>query len=149
MRHARYLLTMAALAGCSGQAQDGAVRLLFREAAEVTTGQLVTGRLQSHGRCLVVVEEVSGIKYDVVWPSPGTEWNAETQTVTVDGVSASVGDRVTISGGETADTGDEGLAFLDAPPAECISDSQWRVARIEDVAAPEPTGARWMRPARG
>jgi hypothetical protein len=116
------------------------VRPLYREAAEVSIGLMVTGPLQAHGPCLVVVEDVSGIKYDLVWPSPGADWNVETQTITVNGVSASIGDRVTISGGPTADSGDEGLAFLNFPPAECISDSQWLVARIEEVVTPEPTG---------
>ena len=129
------LLGIALLVGCSSPPQDGGVRPLFHE-AEFSIGLTVTGPLTSHGRCLVVVENVSGIKYDLVWPSPGMEWNSETQTVTVDGVSASIGDRVTVSGGPTDDSGDEGLAFLDAPPAECISDSQWRVARIEEVLEP-------------
>ena len=49
--------------------------------------------------------------------------------MTLYGVEAKVGDTVTLGGGPTGGRGSEGTrAWLNPPPAECISDDQWLVS---------------------
>src|ERR671919_1038094 len=65
-----------------------------------------TGRLAMDGACLVLVGR-DGSKTHLVWPSPDTEWDPSTGTVTVRGVRTSVGEEVTLGGGEIQDASPE------------------------------------------
>jgi hypothetical protein len=136
------VLALIFLVGCSANEPDPGVRLLYTDPAEVTRGQTITGPLVINGRCLAVVDDVTDTRFELVWPSEGTQWDASTNTVSLNGTSASVGDLVTVVGGQTADSGDDDIVlFAPAPPAECITRSQWRVARIEGVTEPAPAPA--------
>jgi hypothetical protein len=91
----------------------------------------VVGRLGIDGRCLTVTEP-NGERYNVVWPSPGTEWDAETQTVSVGAETATVGDEVTLIGGPGSWAGAEGVPnWVSIASVECISDEQWLVSSLE------------------
>jgi hypothetical protein len=52
----------------------------------------IDGELQLEGSCVVLAAEPGSIL--LIWPTPGTEWNPTTRTVTLDGKSAHIGDRV-------------------------------------------------------
>jgi hypothetical protein len=52
----------------------------------------IEGELRLEGDCLVLGASPGSIL--LVWPTPGTQWNATTETVTLDGIAAQVGDHV-------------------------------------------------------
>jgi hypothetical protein len=83
------------------------------------------GRLVLDGPCLIV----QGKPVLLAWPSPGTKWDATSLTVTIYGVSARVGERVSVFGG----MGNYGGNWLNPPPRECRQGDVWRVTFLRVV----------------
>ena len=143
LRHRLIVISVlvAAIGGCSGETDPSAspgVSLVLYEhpkgAGTVLLGE--PGRLAAQGRCLVLISSRDGTAYDLVWPSPATAWDPASQTVTLGGVAATIGDEVTLTGGPTRGRGDENpLSFLNPPPRECISEHQWVVGGMEQADA--------------
>jgi hypothetical protein len=82
-----------------------------------------TGRLEIHGRCLLIVDSEEDA-WTVAWPTPGTLWNANTGTISLRGVQARVGDTVTLGGGEPHLTS-VGAGWVTPPAPECIRVPVW------------------------
>ncbi len=72
--------------------------------------------------CLVVHTEHGGATLVLVWPSPGTEWDPTTGTVTVDAVSASVGSRISAGGGVGYVAPTDYEHWISPPAAACQRD---------------------------
>jgi hypothetical protein len=85
-----------------------------------------TGRLEARGPCLVIVDPLDQL-HTVVWPSPGTEWNAVTSTISVNGVEAQIGATVTLTGGEGNVSPEELVEsdWVTPPLAECVENPLW------------------------
>ncbi|HET7182669.1 MAG TPA: hypothetical protein VFI15_10590 [Candidatus Limnocylindrales bacterium] len=84
-------------------------------------------RLQANHQGWLVIREgclLIGGLHDasiVIWPSPGTQWDPATGTVTLDGVSAKPGDEVVLAGGETDFPGPPGAYdWVSEPPQGCL-----------------------------
>jgi len=97
---------------------------------------LHTGRLEARGPCLVIV--AADQVHTVVWPSPGTEWDPLTGTISVNGISARLGATVSLTGGEAHVPPD---AIVDGdwvmpPAAECLDNPIWYAEIM--ALGPEP-----------
>ncbi len=81
------------------------------------------GQLSIDGQCLVL--RAGGITTDLAWPAPDAEWDAESGTITMGGITAQVGDHVVVGGGE----GDFTLRddWIQAPLPECQREPMWFV----------------------
>jgi len=125
-----------ALAACSG----GLSLPLFEanESGYIPLAQ-ITGTLTVRGPCLVLVKR-AGETTNLAWPSPGTAWDPEVQTITVDGVQVSTGQEVTLIGGEVHGLADDGIDWLTTPLDECATGNLWAVHIISEEGAnpPEP-----------
>ena len=121
------VLVAASLSGC--QAGD---KLPLYEAGHWGLTGATSGRLAFDGPCLRLKSR-DGSVIHLVWPDPGTAWDAETEEITVHGVTATVGDEVTVSGG--AGGGADGVAglgdWVSPPPPECLDGPQWFVTRFD------------------
>lgn len=89
----------------------------------------VTGRLAVSGQCLVLIRESTGEQLALVWPTPGTTWSPRSQTITTEGVSAAVGDLLTVRGGIAEPPG--GTPILGLPAPRCAGRTYWEVVTIE------------------
>jgi hypothetical protein len=58
----------------------------------------IAGRLNVQDDCVVI--RAGSSTFVVVWPSPGTSWDASNAVVSLDGVAARVGENVVLDGGE-------------------------------------------------
>lgn len=90
---------------------------------------VLTGRLVVDGPCLLLVDG-AGEMESVAWPSPGTAWDPSTGTISVGGVEATVGDTVSLVGGEG-----NGLLWNDkdwvaAPAPGCVTEQLWIVYQM-------------------
>jgi hypothetical protein len=100
----------------------------------------VTGTLTLRGHCLILVGRNGDVAH-LAWPSPGTKWDREAQTITVDGVRASVGDEVTLIGGEGGTLRDGQLNWLTDADDECRSDRAWMVHAISEGDSNPPSSS--------
>lgn len=96
------------------------------EARAITPQAQHTGRLEARGPCLVIVAPTDQV-YTVVWPSPATEWDPRTGTISVNGTKAQLGATVSLTGGEDHVAPD---AIVDSdwvtpPAAECLDNPIW------------------------
>lgn len=95
------------------------------------------GRLVIRQDCLVL-ENPNGIM-TVAWPSPGTEWDPAQGVVTLDGVSARLGDEVVLRGGETQIPGEPGsYDWVSEPSAGCLQNPVAWLATELEVVPPRP-----------
>ena len=95
------------------------------------------GQLAVQDGCLVIRSASSSLV--VVWPSPGTTWDPVGGVVSLDGVSARVGQEVVLSGGEYRFPGDPGtVAWVSRPTDACLSIGGWWVASSMSVLAAAP-----------
>jgi hypothetical protein len=102
-RHRRWTPTLACIVALTACGVD---RVPLYEAGPYRNLAAIGGRLAIVGNCLVLVD-ARFERIDLVWPSPGTVWNPSMQTITVDGVTARVGDEVILGGGTGSGAGDE------------------------------------------
>lgn len=89
-----------------------------------------SGRLLIDDDCLVL-ETLDGQMTGIAWP-PGTEWDAETQTIDVEGARAGVGDTVFLDGGDFEMPADlSSASWLVAPSGRCAElDRYWRAVSL-------------------
>jgi hypothetical protein len=92
-------------------------------AQSVTDLAQATGRLEIHGRCLVIVDTNNNL-YTVAWPTPGTLWDPNTGTISLRGVRGRVGQTVMLVGGEAHLT-TVGTGWVTPPAPECIRVPVW------------------------
>ena len=80
--------------------------------------------------CLVL-ETLDGERTGIAWP-PGTVWDDETQTIDVAGARASVGDSVSLDGGDFEMPADlSSASWLVAPSGRCAElDRYWRAVSL-------------------
>jgi hypothetical protein len=86
---------------------------------------LLRGPLYAEDGCLFV-GEAGGELVGVAWPA-GTRWNAARNTITVNGVEASLGEEVQLGGG-LIDVSVEKIprmAWINPPRPECLGDMFW------------------------
>lgn len=96
-----------------------------------------TGRLELRGACLIVVE-TGGQSRTVIWPSPFTVWDRIGGRITVHGVAASVGDTVSLGGGEVRlVNGRIPESWIIPPAPECSAGTMWLASMIVQV---DPAG---------
>jgi hypothetical protein len=100
-------------------------------AGEYRLDAAIGGRLAMVGNCLVLINRRAE-RIDLAWPSPGTVWDPSSQTITVDGVTATVGDEVILSGGTGFGAGGEDV-WMGGPAHSCVSADQWLVGGLELV----------------
>lgn len=79
------------------------------------------GELSVSGDCLVL--DTGRSKYAVAWHSSATRWHSDESAIEVNGVTAHVGDRVALGGGEMTVRADnlDNWEWLIAPSAECLA----------------------------
>jgi hypothetical protein len=124
---------LLALAICAvGLTSCASVRVPLYSAGPYRLDAAISGRLTIVGQCLVLVDRRSE-RINLAWPSPGTLWDPTSKTITVDGVTASVGDEVTLGGGTGFGVDDESSQWLGGPAHSCVSGDQWLVGGIRDV----------------
>jgi hypothetical protein len=92
------------------------------------------GRLEVDGSCLYLALENGG-RTLLVWPEPGTEWTPSTQTVILDGISARVGDRVSLGGGFFPPP-DDISEWANPPDPDCWQESRWLVTVMQNLSQP-------------
>jgi hypothetical protein len=74
--------------------------------------------LQLEGDCLVLAAEPGSVL--LIWPTPGTQWDPTTRTVTLDGTSAQIGDRVAMGDYLGGQPPEDGWAdWVNKPSADC------------------------------
>lgn len=81
------------------------------------------GQLSIDGNCLVL--RAGGVTRDLAWPAPDAEWDAESGTISMGGISAQVGDHIVVGGGEGDFTQRDD--WIQAPLPECQRVSMWFV----------------------
>lgn len=81
--------------------------------------------------CLYLVSE-SGERWLAAFPSPGTEWDAEEQSVQLSGVAVRVGATARFAGGEFK-AGPAGIDWLQPPRPECDSSLIWFVTTLVET----------------
>lgn len=89
------------------------------------------GRLVLAGACLLL-QDPAGETTLLAWPSPGTTWNAITETLTVDGTELRVGDGLVLGGGEFLSPVDPS-EWVVPPTPQCWSEKRWLVEAILGV----------------
>lgn len=122
-RFAAIACLAAVSAACSHAAADPVA--LIRASAVGDTA-LLRGRLTLDGPCLYIVAD-NGDRWLAAFPSPGTTWNAEEQSVQVARQTLRVGSAGKFAGGETKGH----LEWVRAPAAACDTTKVWRVTAIE------------------
>jgi hypothetical protein len=90
----------------------------------------MTGTLRLEGdACLYGIDE-----FDQWWllvvPSPETMWNGETHSLTVDGVTVNVGQRIGFGGGVVEELDNLGDGLLNNPNPGCSTDHVWMVTTV-------------------
>jgi hypothetical protein len=92
-----------------------------------------TGRLEIQGACVNVVEP-GGQSRTVIWPSPFTIWDRFGGRITVHGITAKLGDTVSLGGGEVRLVGGSIPESWIVPPArECSTGTMWLASIIVKV----------------
>lgn len=120
-------LSVMALAACVGpRAAPPANIPMYHRTSSLGPQASAIGTLALDGECLIL--RGGGSSYLLAFPSPGTEWDSTTQSVSVDGTTARVGDTVTLGGGEAGSPPDEDWAV--PPPADCQRPTRWLVTLI-------------------
>ena len=138
-KHVAVVIGAILLAGCSVGQQSAAprsesVRIVSVAVEPGGPGRLAQapGRLSTEGNCLTLTDP-DGETSLLIWPSPATTWDPTTGTVSLKGVSASIGDEVSLAGSRvTSPAGDSD--YVSAPTAECARDHAFLVTGIESAS---------------
>jgi hypothetical protein len=94
-------------------------------ASDSTLDAGLSGELAIRQDCLVVVD-TSGAAWVVVWPVPGTIWDADPQTLVYHDRTFRPGDDVTVRGGEYAVTPETDFDWITRPSDGCFAqDGFW------------------------
>jgi hypothetical protein len=78
----------------------------------------IEGELRLEGSCLVLAASPGSIL--LIWPTPGTQWDPMARTVTLDDITARIGDRVELAdylAGQRPE--DDWDGWVNKPLAEC------------------------------
>lgn len=142
----RAILSAATLVGgvLSACASQGPRPATYRATSEFLTARL-TGRLETQGPCVVVVDP-TGQVWTIAWPAPGTRWDFSVSPgwINIGNETVSVGDLVSLGGGGSNESNqtpgpnpaDQTLeanaaAFWIEPPAqECLKNPIWRASHF-------------------
>lgn len=124
-------VVLLGLPAASPGAQPQILPTYARDSSGPSMMARLEGQLVLEGGCVLVEGEPALL----AWPSPGTEWDSATQTVTVYGTKARIGDWVVIGGGTGTDTG----GWVAPPAVGCKRDTVWIVESIRVVPSPTPS----------
>lgn len=125
----RAVVALILLSGCAepppsiGPSPDASISVpMYPAGGQGSEQALHTGRLAVLDECLVIIDE-AGDAYTVAWPSPFSQWDPLTRTITIRGVRARLGATVSLDGGEGQPN--EETAWVNPPAAACFENPFW------------------------